>query len=492
MLDKAQCQSLIYRHLALLAAVLLEAHIRFLSLSLQRADDYCYLMLQQLIVSVPLFVGHELANHPVRFRALLGWGAGFLAYPVILMAAGSESTAPWLAFSGEGWLFAVFASVAWFLHCGLTVRKKNRTMRFISVIFSLNIVIASLLLIWALIVAGIFTSHDLPMHNQPLNAVVDIGRVVNSFGQFMNYLWQFCIMAAGVGGVYLFNRYILIRQILARRGMLAFTAAALVWLIVATPLLASLVLSLPINIATYTLLPSEDHLIFSAENYQFMFLLLAISTPLILAFEKQQQATSLATISEQQTQTELKMLQQQINPHFLFNALNSLYALTLKKSDDAPNLVMQLSNLLRYTVYDGQKSQVSLAQELAYLQNYIALQKIRNGDRCNLDLVWPISDNNQTIAPLLLIIVLENAFKYGVEPTIESTQVSFHVTLVNNTLTLHCKNKVFASQDTAAGGLGLDNLRRRLTLLYPDKHQFSSQIEGEYWCTNLVLELTPC
>jgi LytS/YehU family sensor histidine kinase len=174
----------------------------------------------------------------------------------------------------------------------------------------------------------------------------------------------------------------------------------------------------------------------------------------------------------------------------LFNTLNNLYALTLTKSDDAPNLVMKLSNLLRYTVYEGQKELVTLAQEVSYLQNYIALQKIRSHDKCTLDLKWPEGDEKFTLPPLLIIMLLENAFKYGVEPTIEQSHIRFHMQLSKNVLTVVCENPIFAHKPDEESGLGLENLSRRLTLLYPRKHTISSQQEGELWRATMTLELS--
>jgi len=277
--------------------------------------------------------------------------------------------------------------------------------------------------------------------------------------------------------------------VLAKQGILAFVAGALICIIVVTPIFATLVLWLPLNTPNVTLFPSQTHQVFALANYQFMFWLLAISTPLILLFERQQQDSELTQISLQKTHTELKLLQQQINPHFLFNTLNNLYALTLIKSDDAPNLVMKLSNLLRYTVYEGQKEQVTLAQEVTYLQGYIALQLIRSHDKCTLDLKWPEHDEKFTLPPLLIIMLLENAFKYGVEPTIEKSHIRFHMQLSKNVLTVVCENPIFAHKLQKASGLGLENLSRRLTLLYPGKHTISSGPIGELWRAQMTLEL---
>jgi LytS/YehU family sensor histidine kinase len=165
----------------------------------------------------------------------------------------------------------------------------------------------------------------------------------------------------------------------------------------------------------------------------------------------------------------------------------------LTKSDDAPQLVMQLANLLRYTVYKGQQEYVTLDHEVAYLQDYIALQKIRSGEKCQLRVSWPEIMDKHKIPPLLLIIILENAFKYGVEQAVEQSYVHFDVSIKGNKLSVTCKNPILkGTLDREASGMGLENLRRRLSLIFPDKHQLHTSSFNGTWCTKLTLDLESC
>jgi len=494
MLAKAINRILHYLNLPLFCAVLLEAQIRFLMLHSNSGSLYLQITLQLIIECLPFFIAHHFAEKAPRTRAVIIWLLGFICYPLLswLVSAQSMTFEYWSLLSIQGWMFAVLASAVWFINHIFKMRDKTRAMQFISKLFSLNIVIAILLVGWATVMAGVLNSIQDPQDNPSDKVIIDLNNIVTEFGQFFEYLWQLLVVAAVIGCVYTINRYGLIRQVLAKQGILAFVAGALICIIVVTPIFATLVLWLPLNTPNITLFPSQVHQVFALANYQFMFWLLAISTPLILVFERQQQNTKLTEISLQKTHTELKLLQQQINPHFLFNTLNNLYALTLTKSDDAPNLVMKLSNLLRYTVYEGQKEQVTLAQEVTYLQGYIALQLIRSHDKCTLDLKWPDHDEKFTLPPLLIIMLLENAFKYGVEPTIEKSHIRFHMQLSKNVLTVVCENPIFAHKREKASGLGLENLSRRLTLLYPGKHTISSGPIGELWRAKMTLELTSC
>jgi sensor histidine kinase YesM len=492
MLAKTINRTLLYLNFPLLCAVLIETHIRFLSLQSNSGSLYLQITVQLIIESLPFFFAHHFAENTSRNRAVMIWLLGFICYPLLSLIISLQSITfeQWSLLSTQGWMFALLASIAWFINKALKIRDKTRAIQFISKLFSLNIVIAILLVGWATVMAGVFNSIQVPNDNESLSVIVDITNIFTEFGQFIDYLWQFLVVAAVMGLVYAINRYGLIRQVLAKQGVLAFVGGFLICIIIVTPIFSTLVLWLPLNTPNVTLFPSSLHQPFALANYQFMFWLLAISTPLILVFERQQQDTALTQISLQQTHTELKLLQQQINPHFLFNTLNNLYALTLTKSDDAPNLVMKLSNLLRYTVYEGQKEQVTLAQEVTYLQDYIALQLIRSHDKCTLDLKWPEHDEKFTLPPLLIIMLLENAFKYGVEPTIEKSHIRFHMQLSKNSLTVLCENSLFTYKQDKASGLGLENLSRRLTLLYPSKHTISSGPEGELWRAKMTLELS--
>jgi len=454
--------------------------------------------LQLIIESLPFFIAHHFSANctdktPKKREGLI-WLLGFSCYPVLswMLSTQSHFFDDWSLLSVQGWLLITMASAAWFISRALKTRDKTRLMQFISKLFSLNIVIALLLIGWAVIMAGAFNSEQDPNDSHSFTLVIDISRIFIDGPSFLNFLWQFLLVSTLIGCVYAINRYGLIRQVLAKQGVLAFVASVLICIIVITPFIASLVLWLPLNTPNVTLFPSQNHQLLAPANYQFIFWLFAISTPLILVFERQQQDTALAQIAQQQIHTELKLLQQQINPHFLFNTLNNLYALTLIKSDDAPHLVMNLSNLLRYTVYEGQKEQVTLAQEVTYLKNYIALQKIRSHEKCTLDLKWPEQGKEFTLTPLLIIMLLENSFKYGVEPTIKQSYIRLHMQLNENILSIVCENSILTKTSDSASGVGLENLRRRLTLLYPNKHTLTSGPDGNVWRAKMTLELIPC
>lgn len=175
-------------------------------------------------------------------------------------------------------------------------------------------------------------------------------------------------------------------------------------------------------------------------------------------------------LKAEKAKTELSLLRTQINPHFFFNTLNNLYALTVKNSKQAPDVILKLSDMMRYTIYEGEKETVKLADEIEYLNNYIELHKIRYKKTVEITFEHEI-DTSLSIAPLLFIILLENAFKHGIETLTENAFI--HINLNEDTDFIYFKiaNNFDPKEISEAKGIGLTNLKRRLALIYPKKHE---------------------
>lgn len=165
--------------------------------------------------------------------------------------------------------------------------------------------------------------------------------------------------------------------------------------------------------------------------------------------------------------SEVSYLKAQINPHFLFNTLNSLYALSLVKSDDAPNAILKLSSIMRYVVTESSKEKVSLKSELEYISDYIDLQKLRLTKNTQIDYKISGSIENQTIAPLLFIPIIENCFKYGVNQT-ENVVIKIHISVDQNEISLETSNKKAAKNisELEKTETGIINTQKRLDILY--------------------------
>lgn len=182
-----------------------------------------------------------------------------------------------------------------------------------------------------------------------------------------------------------------------------------------------------------------------------------------------------------------------MHPHFLFNTLNNLYALTLRKADNSPAVVLKLSELLSYMLYDCNAPEVSLEKEIAFMQNYIGLEQLRYGDR--LDMSVQISGDypHKPIAPLLLVPFLENAFKHGTSEQLEQAWMHLDLSVQGTTLKFKLINSREATEqdESPVGGIGLHNVRKRLQLLYPDRYDLRVVAETETFMVALTLELSP-
>lgn len=200
-----------------------------------------------------------------------------------------------------------------------------------------------------------------------------------------------------------------------------------------------------------------------------------------------QQWKLIKTLESKKSKAELALLKSQINPHFFFNTLNNLYGLTVEKSDDAPDVVLKLSDMMRYTIYMGKEDLVPLKDEVDYLINYIELQKIRY--QKNVDIQFKHSNISEyQIAPLLYIIALENAFKHGVEKLTENAYIHISLTTDNGNILFEIENNYEQPDSKHHVGIGLDNLKQRLQLLYPKKHQLTIEKSDSIFKFSLNLE----
>jgi two-component system LytT family sensor kinase len=193
-------------------------------------------------------------------------------------------------------------------------------------------------------------------------------------------------------------------------------------------------------------------------------------------------------LENQRLSAELAFLKSQINPHFLFNSLNSIYSLAYKRSEITPEAILKLSEIMRYMLYECNDNTVDLSKELQYLQNYIDLQKIRLGEKANIDFKIEGKVTNQKIVPLLLIAFIENAFKHGVAND-DTEPILLHVSVLENHLQFYVHNKKHKSNTDAVGGIGLNNVKRRLDLLYPGKYNLDIRNEKDTYTCELSLVL---
>ncbi len=197
---------------------------------------------------------------------------------------------------------------------------------------------------------------------------------------------------------------------------------------------------------------------------------------------------AIINLKNEKTKTELMHLQSQINPHFFFNMLNNLYGLVDKDSEKAKQLILKLSDMMRYSIYDGQKEFVTLEEEIEFIINYIELHKMRYHKNIDINFDVDVQDQQLKLMPLLFIILVENAFKHGVEVLRDHAFINIAIKTDQKELLLNVENN-FDENEKSIGGIGLTNLKRRLELVYPKKHKLTQKSDNNIYTSKLQINL---
>lgn len=199
------------------------------------------------------------------------------------------------------------------------------------------------------------------------------------------------------------------------------------------------------------------------------------------------QTKLLIQLKKEQKETELQHLKSQVNPHFFFNMLNNIYGTIDKDTVKAKQLVLKLSDMMRYSIYDGQRDFVSLEDEVEYLKNYIELHQMRYHKDIAVSYTIDIDEEGYQVMPLLFIILLENAFKHGVENLRENAFVELSLKASESEIHFAVFNNFDETTIAEQNGIGLNNLKRRLALVYPDKHQLIATVDGDIYEAQLSI-----
>lgn len=200
-------------------------------------------------------------------------------------------------------------------------------------------------------------------------------------------------------------------------------------------------------------------------------------------------------LDKTQKENELRHLKAQLNPHFLFNTLNNLYGLSVAESKQLPGLMLKLSDLLRYSLYDTNAHYVALQKEIDYIANYIELERIRLSGDAAITFEIRGEAEGRYIAPLLMIVLVENAFKHFSAAKDGKAFIRIELSIKEGKLQLDVANSIDpgflpAQSSGRGGGLGLENVRQRLDLLYPGQYHLTINKDRDLFATRLVIELT--
>lgn len=224
-----------------------------------------------------------------------------------------------------------------------------------------------------------------------------------------------------------------------------------------------------------------------------IFLVVSFSTIVKIVIDWARHTRERQELQTRTMQSELRFLKSQINPHFLFNTLNNLYALTLKKDDKAPEIVIKLSEMMRYMLYECNEKRVPLQKEINYIKNYLDLESLRQGKNVSINFEVNGRVGDQQIAPLMFIPFLENSFKHGLNHHITEGYVHIVLNVDEKEINFNIENSKAHRVNTPtrgrSGGIGLVNVRRRLDLLYPEKYDLSTEDAPNSYAANLLLTL---
>lgn len=194
-------------------------------------------------------------------------------------------------------------------------------------------------------------------------------------------------------------------------------------------------------------------------------------------------------LQKENAESQLQLLKAQVHPHFLFNTLNNIYSYTQNTSPVASKLVTRLSDLLRFILYEASQPLVPLEKELKMIRDYIDLEKVRYGNKLDLDIQLPEKTNSLSIAPLLLLPLIENCFKHGTSNVLEQPWISLHINLQDTQMQMKLVNGKANHPKENSQGIGIQNVEKRLNLLYPEKYELIITNEEEVFIVNLKIDL---
>ncbi len=450
-------------------------------------------MLSLLFLSIPILIwalwseSRSLARPAFWSR----WSVAFILYPAILMfMLGlqplflSVITQGNLAHAwGGGSIVALFFLAELLLSLALMANERWRERpRFRPIadwnIRRLAVVLLALFAFGIILISNYFqdTVRDLPVG-----------------GKLLLYLWavlQTFIVFSTYYVIYYVHHHWLFNRLLQRGGLLHYALGTIGFLLLFVPL-QNVFISLFPAVHQYKIHPvGIVPEVLSDLNFSLPLIFFLLTLPFIVVVEWYRRQRALTVLEKEKTATELQLLKQQINPHFFFNTLNNLYAMSLTQEQETPEVILKLSDLMRYVIYQGQKEAVSLQQELDYLRGYLDLQSLRLHQQLDLKFDVDIADAELRIPPLLFVILVENAFKHGIEPAEDPAFLHLSLQQEGAVVAFHCTNsKAPKVVVPAYSGIGLSNLKRRLAVRFPERHELSLKDDANRFTASIKLTL---
>ena len=309
-----------------------------------------------------------------------------------------------------------------------------------------------------------------------------------TFLKFIYYFIQLFIIYISYYIYYYIHQNILYNNVLKERGLFPYFLGLGLTIILITPIHNLLIPILPV-VQDLKLHPTALVGLYDDFNFGITSLVMVISFPLIVITEWYKQANTLAELEQQKSKAELSLLRQQINPHFFFNTLNNLYSMSLNEDKETPETILQLSEMMRYVIYKGKEEKVMIKEEVQYMKDYINLQMIRVHKTVDLKLDFDIENEELEMSPLMFIIIIENAFKHGIEPAGHSSTLYISMKEKDGVVVFDCYNSKAGVTLEDEEGIGLDNLKKRLQIVYPDRHELLIDDKQDSYRATLKINL---
>ncbi len=294
------------------------------------------------------------------------------------------------------------------------------------------------------------------------------------------FLLQYLIIIATYYFYYIINKHVLIPHFLNAKGIVHYGFSVAGTILVFYPIFVFFIQRLPmvesLELANY--FPNSN--IFANDGGASALIIIVLSVPVIVSNQWFRQSQQIAHLEKEKSEAELNLLKQQINPHFFFNTLNNLYALSITKDEHTPEVILQLSELMRYVIYKGKEDLVPLEEEIKYIKDYIELRQINLHKKLDFRFDKEIADPQVFIPPLIFITFVENAFKHGIENAENDCFLHLDLKSKDDSLTFTCRNS-FEECSTKPAGIGLENLRKRLELRYPNQYKLTANTKVDFF-----------
>ncbi len=291
--------------------------------------------------------------------------------------------------------------------------------------------------------------------------------------------------------VYIYGLYFVYRRVRPAHLFLQRKYLRIVLLILVLAVVTKLLTHFPMSENDAALDPGQQiarHNMRTQTIWFFFLVVTGFSLAIELTFELFHQILSRQELEAEKNKAELALYKAQINPHFLFNTLNTLYALTLSKSDRAESAFVKFSNILHYMYAQADRELIPLCEEWEYIRQYVDLQRLRLNNHTRIELTEEIDNDRVLVPPMLFITFVENAFKYGVSSETDCT-IRISLQLRGSELVFRTENAIMRRREESQPGIGIENCRKRLQLLFPGRFELATGERDGIYRVRLVIQL---